>query len=47
MTQITKERMVSVSTDKLIIPRNFEFVSSFFENFLIIFLLSNFCRFHL
>ena len=34
LTQITKERMVSVSTDKLIIPRKFGFVSPFFEIFL-------------
>jgi len=34
MTQITKERMVSVPTDKLIIPYIFKFVSPFFENFL-------------
>lgn len=35
----TKERMVSVPTDKLIIPRIFGFVSPFFENFYFIFLM--------
>ena len=33
MTQITKERMASVSTDKLIIPHNFGVVSPFLKNF--------------